>query len=78
MPRLNRRCLDVLEKDVEANRFAMELLVPTPFVLKEYDNIKANYDEMDIAKELAKVFSVDEALIGIKLKEMKIGFYGKL
>lgn len=64
------------EQDLEANYFAMCLLIPEQMVRDEVDKVKGGLDLANPkkTKELAKKFQVSEMMMGVRLGQI----YGKL
>jgi len=64
-------------KDIEANRFAAELLVPTPFLEKAIDELseKDVFDtDKDVVKDLADKFNVSTMVVSLKFVNIGCSF----
>jgi Zn-dependent peptidase ImmA (M78 family) len=58
---------------VDANRFAMALLMPEKMVVKELSKQKKkNKDLQQIVEELSEIFQVETSIMAIRLKELKL------
>ena len=62
--------LGIDDKEIEANKFASELLIPTDELLKELSTGKYDiYDDVSI-HELAKKFEVSDAALSVKIAKI--------
>lgn len=60
---------DVDFKEVEANQFAMHLLVPTEMLAREVEKLKVQWITPYHIEKLAKLFCVDQGLMVLRLVE---------
>ena len=54
-------------KEIQANRFAAELLIPTKLLLKETKNKRIDIEDDDFIQKLAEKFQVSSQSMSIKL-----------
>lgn len=53
-------------KEVEANKFAAEIIMPRDVIIKEFHKLKKN-GSYDIIKDMAKLFQVSESAMKIRV-----------
>lgn len=58
--------------DKEANRFAMELLMPSQMVIEKHKTL--DLPRVDVCFELAKIFAVETCIMAKKLQELDLPF----
>ena len=56
--------------EIEANRFAAELLMPKNFIVQALQNYSKNFFEDDIIERLARDFKVSKAAMGFRLQNL--------
>ena len=69
----NGNTINVVAKEVEANRFAIELIIPTFILEKEVNAITDDMytnDDFDMVIHLSKKFDVSVTLMSLKLGDM--------
>ena len=63
------------EAETEANRFAMELLIPIDFIRKDLEGLTWDLADGDTLKHLAKRYGVSQTLMALRLAGLGYKFY---
>ena len=64
--------LSDMEMDTEANRFAIELLMPAAWVKKDLENMEFDLCEDKQLKSLAKRYGVSMTAMALRLKSLRL------
>lgn len=57
-------------KEIDANRFAAELLVPMEMLAKELKGRVVDVEDVELVSELARIFGVSQQMMSIRIGEL--------